>query len=59
MEITPIELVPSPYFNVLSICLVYINMSARFDEIPAMTLQDMKETKCYGRRHGRPHCRTM
>ena len=26
-------------------------MFARFDENPAMTLQDIKETKCYGRTH--------
>ena len=26
-----------------------MNMFARFDENPAMTLQDIKETKCYGR----------
>ena len=26
-------------------------MFARFDENPAMTLQDIKETKCYGRMH--------
>ena len=25
-------------------------MFAKFDEIPAMTLQDIKETKCYGQR---------
>ena len=25
-----------------------MNMFARFDENPAMTLQDIKETKCYG-----------
>ena len=30
-------------------CLAYINMSARFDENPAMTLQDIKETKRYER----------
>ena len=30
-------------------CLAYINMFARLDEIPAMTLQDIKETKRYGR----------
>ena len=30
-----------------------MNMFARFDEIPAMTLQDIKETKRYGRTHGR------
>ena len=47
--ITLIELDPSPYFFVLSICLAYMNMFARFDENPAMTLQDIKETKRYGR----------
>ena len=26
-----------------------MNMFARFDEIPAMTLQDIKKTKRYGR----------
>ena len=29
-----------------------MNMFAKFDEIPAMTLQDIKETKHYGRTHG-------
>ena len=65
-EITLIELAPSPYFFVLSICLVYMNMFAMFDENPAMTLQDIKETKCYGRTdtrtdastHRRTHART-
>ena len=28
-------------------------MFARFDENPAMTLQDIEETKRYGRMHGR------
>ena len=28
-------------------------MFARFDKNPAMTLQDIKKTKCYGRTHGR------
>ena len=50
-EIALIELAPSPYFFVKSICLVYTNMFAKFDEIPAMILQDIKETKCYGRTH--------
>ena len=36
-EITLIELAPSPYIFVESMCLVYINMFAKFDEIPAMT----------------------
>ena len=26
-----------------------MNMFARFDKLPAMTLQDIKEIKCYGR----------
>ena len=26
-----------------------MNMFAKFDENPAMTLQDIKKTKCYGR----------
>ena len=50
-EITLIELAPSPYFFVQSICLAYINMFERFDENPAITIQDIKETKRYGRMH--------
>ena len=33
-------------------------MFTRFDENPAMTLQDIKETKRYGQTHGRTHGRT-
>ena len=44
-EITLIELAASSYFFDLSICLAYINMFARFDENPALSLQDIKETK--------------
>ena len=33
-------------------------MFARFNENPAMTLQDIKETKRYRRMHGRTHART-
>ena len=57
-EITLIELAPSPYFFVLSICLVYMNMFAMFDENPAINLQDIKETKRYGRTHTRTHAHT-
>ena len=57
-EITLIELAPSPYFFVQSICLAYINMFTRFHENPAMTLQDIKETKRYGRTDGRSDGRT-
>ena len=57
-EITLIELAPNPYFFVLSICLAYMNMFARFDENPAMTFQDIKETKCYGRTLGQTDAST-
>ena len=57
-EITLIELAPSPYFFVLSICLAYMNMFARFDENPAMALQNIKETKCYGWTNAHTHART-
>ena len=33
-------------------------MFARFDENPAMTLQDIKKTKRYGRTDGQTHGRT-
>ena len=42
-EITLTELAPGPLFFVLSICLAYMNMFARFDENPDMTLQDIKK----------------
>ena len=35
-----------------------MNMFARFDENPAMNLQDIKKTKRYGRTDGRMHART-
>ena len=35
-----------------------MNMFARFDENPAMTLQDIKETKRYGRMDARTDART-
>ena len=35
-----------------------MNMFARFDENPAMTLQDIKETKCYRRTHAHTEART-
>ena len=54
-EITLIELAPSPYFFALSICFAYMNMFARFDENPAMTLQDIKETRRYRRTDARTH----
>ena len=35
-----------------------MNMFARFDENPAMTLQVIKKTKRYGRTHARTDART-
>ena len=35
-----------------------MNMFARFDENPAMTLQDIKETKRYGRTDAHTDART-
>ena len=42
-EITLIELAPSPYSFVQSICLAYINMFAKFDENPAMTFKILRK----------------
>ena len=36
-----------------------MNMFARFDENPAMTLRVIKETKCYRRTHGRTDVKTV
>ena len=63
-EITLIELAPSPYFFCLKyICSAYMNMFARFDENPAMTLKVITEKKRYGRMDActdaRTHGRTM
>ena len=44
---------PSPYIFIISIGPVDMNKYARFDEIPSMTLKEIKETKCYGRTEGR------
>ena len=57
-EITLIESAPSPYSFALSICLAFINMFARFDENPAMTFQDIKETKRYRRTDAGTHSHT-
>ena len=36
-----------------------MNMLARFDENPAMTLQDIKKIKCYGRTDARTDAHTQ
>ena len=43
---------PSPYFFIISICPVDMNVYARFDEIPSMTLKVIKKTKRNGRTDG-------
>ena len=48
-EIFLIELAHGPCFFIKSICLVDMNLFARLDEIPTMTLQDNMETERYGR----------
>ena len=48
---------PSPYIFILSIGPVDMNKYAMFDEIPSMTLQDIKETKRYGRTDKRTYLR--
>ena len=45
--ITLKELAPSPYSFIMNICLVYMNVFSRFDEIHSMTLQDVKEICTY------------
>ena len=49
MEITLIEMAPSPYIFIISIGPVDMNKYARFDKIPSKTLKDIEETKRYGR----------
>ena len=34
---------PYPYYLIISICLVDMKVFAKFDEIPSMTLQDIKK----------------
>ena len=47
-EIILIELAPSPYSLIINVvCMI---MFARFDEIPSMTLQDVKEI-CTNKSH--------
>ena len=52
---TLVEMAPHPYFFIIIICPVDMNVYARFDEIPSITLKDIKKTKRYGRTDGRMH----
>ena len=41
------ELAPSPYFSIINVHLVNINVFAKFDEIPSLPVQIIKEKpKC-------------
>ena len=44
---------PLSLFFIIIICPVDMNVYARFDEIPTITLKDIKKIKCYGRTDGR------
>ena len=43
-EITPIVKAPSPYFFISSTCHVHMNVFAKIDEIPSLTLKGIQET---------------
>ena len=44
---------PSSLLFIIIICPVDMNVYARFDEIPSITLKDIKKTKRYGRTDAR------
>ena len=49
--ITLTELDPSPYFSIINVYLVDINVFSKCDEIPSLPVQVIKEkTKCRGLR---------
>ena len=49
--ITLTELAPSPFYSNTNVHLVDISMFAKFDEIPSLPVQDIKEKpKCHGQR---------
>ena len=43
---------PSSLLFIIIICPVDMNVYARFDEIPSISLKDIKKTKRYGRTDG-------
>ena len=44
-EITLTELVPGPYFFIIQVQLVHINVFAKFYEIPSLPFQAIEKTK--------------
>ena len=49
---------PLSLLFIIIICPVDMNVYARFDEIPSITLKDIKKAKRYGWTHGRTDGRT-
>ena len=47
--VTLLQLAHILYFLIKCICFVDMTMFVRFGEISAVNLQDIKETRCYGR----------
>ena len=46
--ITVKELAPSPYFSIINVHLVDINVFAKFYEIPSLPFQDIEKPKHHG-----------
>ena len=53
IESIDMTLVSYLFLFISSICLVHMNVCAKFDEIPSMILEVIKETKHYGHTDGR------
>ena len=49
--ITLTELAPSPYFSIINVHLVDINVFAKSDEIPSLPVQVKEKPKCRGLRN--------
>ena len=56
--ITLTELTPTPYFSIINVHLVNINMFAKFYKIPSLPFQDIQKRKRRGRTDGRTNGRT-
>ena len=50
--ITLTQLGPSPYFSIINVHLVNINVFAKFYEITSLPVQDIEKPKPRGRTHG-------
>ena len=46
--ITLKELAPSPYFSIINVHLVDINVFAKFYKIPSLPFQEIEKLKCCG-----------